>query len=83
MATRGDTGEEQKSQVYFTHGSYGRVHCMPHGVTGDMPGCGQVAEDGKEEKTLGQNFYWGFLMADKAGQGNKLGLANLNNFSGL
>lgn len=56
---------------------------MPHGVTGEVPGCGQVAEDGKEGKTLGQNFYWGFLVADKSGQGNKLGLANLNNFSGL
>lgn len=52
-------------------------------VTGEVPGCGQVAEDRKEGKALGQNFYWGFLGEGKAGQGDKLGLASLDNFGGL
>lgn len=81
--TRYRRGTKKNKFAILTGPTYREVHCMPHRVTGEVPCCGQVAEDGKEGKTLCQNFYWGFLGADKAGQGNKLGLANLNNLSGL
>lgn len=50
VATRGDTGEDQKQINKFTHRSCRRGHCMLHRVTGEVPDSDQVVEDRKEGK---------------------------------
>lgn len=57
---------------------------MPHRVTGEVLGFGQLGRDRREGKILGWTLCWGFL-GEKAGQGrvSSLDLASLNTFGGF
>lgn len=69
MRTQEDTRMKlgRKKFIIFTSPREGVTACHA-GPTWDVPGFGQVAEDGSKRKSLGQSLYFGFRGKSKARQ---------------